>query len=126
MHQIHRDLKPENILVNKLGDIKLTDFGISKALDNTYGVCGSFVGTAIYMSPERIKGDKFSFPSDVWSLGIILYELATGHSLFSEFASPVMLYDYIVNTSEPTLGSEHGYSKNLTRFLSCWYIYELK
>merc|ERR1719282_1155433 len=50
---LHRDVKPENILHNNAGQVKLTDFGISKDLDSTVGVAATFVGTASYMSPER-------------------------------------------------------------------------
>ena len=48
-HQIHRDIKPENILMNSLGQVKLTDFGISKELEKTQGLCKTFVGTMTYM-----------------------------------------------------------------------------
>lgn len=75
---LHRDVKPENVLHNSLGQVKLTDFGISKDLTSTAGVAGSFVGTANYMSPERALGKDYSFRSDVWSAGIVVFELANG------------------------------------------------
>lgn len=121
MHQIHRDLKPDNILLNKLGEIKLTDFGISKAMESTFGLCGTFIGTSTYMSPERIQGQKYSFPSDVWSLGLILYEMATGQYPYPPKSSIVDLYDYIFNNPEPALPPDSGYSENMRNFLSCWY-----
>ena len=120
LHQIHRDLKPDNILLNRMGEIKLTDFGISKAMESTYGLCGTFIGTATYMSPERIQGTKYSFPSDVWSLGIILYELATGNYPYPLKASPLELYDYIVDTPEPTFAPGSAYGFEIRSFLSCW------
>ena len=121
LHQIHRDLKPENILLNSLGEIKLTDFGISKALQFTAGICSTFVGTVSYMSPERIEGTKYSFPSDVWSLGIILYELATGLYPYPLTKSPVILYEHIVHSQEPVLLPTQGYSPGLCNFLYSWY-----
>ncbi|KAJ7855605.1 Pkinase-domain-containing protein [Mycena olivaceomarginata] len=78
---IHRDIKPSNILCNSNGDIKLCDFGVSGELVNS--IANTFVGTSIYMSPERIQGAPYSVKSDVWSLGITLIELSVGQFPFS-------------------------------------------
>jgi serine/threonine protein kinase len=74
---IHRDLKPSNILLNSRGQVKLCDFGESIELVNT--LAKSLVGTTGYMAPERVRGRPYTIRSDVWSLGITLAELATGH-----------------------------------------------
>lgn len=74
---IHRDVKPSNILINTAGAVKLCDFGVSGELTNT--LANTFVGTRSYMSPERLSGDKYAIESDIWSLGLSLVELATGH-----------------------------------------------
>ncbi|KAF7344001.1 STE/STE7/MEK1 protein kinase [Mycena venus] len=78
---IHRDIKPSNILCNSNGDIKLCDFGVSGELINS--IANTFVGTSIYMSPERIQGATYSVKSDIWSLGITLIELSVGQFPFS-------------------------------------------
>ncbi|EGD72830.1 STE/STE7/MEK1 protein kinase [Salpingoeca rosetta] len=74
---MHRDIKPSNILVNSDGAVKLCDFGVSGELQGSLAY--SFVGTRSYMAPERLKGQKYTVTSDVWSLGLSLIELATGH-----------------------------------------------
>merc|ERR1719343_416807 len=80
---LHRDVKPENILHNADGQVKLTDFGISKDLNSTVGVAATFVGTASYMAPERALGKDYSYQSDIWSAGMVVYELATGRYPFA-------------------------------------------
>ena len=77
-HVMHRDIKPANILLNKNGAVKLADFGVSGIMENTRDGLMSFVGTMNYMSPERLKGDTYYAETDLWSLGIILVECATG------------------------------------------------
>ncbi|XP_077247920.1 mitogen-activated protein kinase kinase SIPKK-like [Tasmannia lanceolata] len=77
-HIIHRDLKPSNLLINHRGEVKITDFGVSAVLTSTSGQRDTFVGTYNYMSPERISGKTYGYKSDIWSLGILLLECATG------------------------------------------------
>jgi len=75
---LHRDLKPGNILINSAGVVKVADFGISRQMEGTVAVAATFTGTAIYMSPERMKGESYSFPADIWSVGLIGTECAVG------------------------------------------------
>lgn len=75
---IHRDLKPENILITENDHIKISDFGLVKTLeaDNKfYGNCTTYAGTLLYASPEQYNGKKYSFETDLYSLGIILFEM---------------------------------------------------
>lgn len=80
---VHRDIKPENLLVNSRGEVKVADFGILAELENTLALRKTFVGTAVYMSPERISGKSYSFSADVWSVGLSLVYCANGKSPFA-------------------------------------------
>nr|XP_016435594.1 PREDICTED: mitogen-activated protein kinase kinase 2-like isoform X1 [Nicotiana tabacum]XP_016435595.1 PREDICTED: mitogen-activated protein kinase kinase 2-like isoform X1 [Nicotiana tabacum]XP_016435597.1 PREDICTED: mitogen-activated protein kinase kinase 2-like isoform X1 [Nicotiana tabacum] len=82
-HIIHRDLKPSNLLINHRGDVKITDFGVSAVLASTSGHANTFVGTYNYMSPERISGGAYGYRSDIWSLGLVFLECATGQFPYS-------------------------------------------
>ncbi len=85
---IHRDLKPGNILVTAAGEVKLLDFGIAKALDTSayssdLSLPGTHLMTPEYASPEQLTGDPVTTASDVYSLGVVLFELLTGQRPFS-------------------------------------------
>src|ERR687895_90912 len=76
---IHRDVKPRNILITDSGDVKVTDFGIARAASSsTMTRTGSILGTAHYISPEQAMGEPVGPASDLYSLGIVLYEMLTG------------------------------------------------
>jgi serine/threonine-protein kinase len=77
---VHRDVKPQNVLLNGDGEPKVTDFGIARSLDVKQGVTqtGTVLGTSNYIAPEQASGDRVSSQSDVYSLGVVLFELLTG------------------------------------------------
>ena len=76
---VHRDLKPSNIFITNTHEVKLMDFGVAKILDNKANTqSGSMIGTLMYISPEQIKGNDADFRSDIYTLGISLYQAVTG------------------------------------------------
>jgi eukaryotic-like serine/threonine-protein kinase len=80
---VHRDIKPHNVLVDAEGRLKVTDFGIARAGTSQMTEAGSIIGTAQYLSPEQAKGAPVDQTSDLYSVGVVLYELLTGVVPFS-------------------------------------------
>src|SRR5512146_496519 len=80
---VHRDIKPHNVLVDGEGRLKVTDFGIARAGTSQMTEAGSIIGTAQYLSPEQAKGSPVDETSDLYSVGVVLYELLTGVVPFS-------------------------------------------
>jgi len=95
---VHRDVKPENIMILSNGDVKITDFGVAKLLDVTQTQSGVVLGTPNYMSPEQLIGQKVDGRSDLFSLGVVFYELLTGARPFQAKNIAEMLRLHIGHT----------------------------
>lgn len=79
---IHRDIKPDNIMITSRGEVKITDFGIVHVEEATFTPTGAMLGTPRYMSPEQVSGAKIDGRSDIYSVGILMYEILTGSPPF--------------------------------------------
>lgn len=98
---IHRDLKPENILFDARGEAYLGDFGIARIAETTSGNLtgtGGFIGTVAYASPEQCRGEELTPASDLYSLGVVLFEMVTGHLPFTGPTPLAIMHKHI---SEP-------------------------
>ena len=94
---VHRDIKPPNIMIQSNGDIKVADFGIARVMDSSKTTTGVILGTPSYMSPEQISAKKVDGRSDLFSLGVVFYELLTGERPFKGDSFAALMYS-IANT----------------------------
>jgi len=92
---VHRDIKPANIMILHNGLVKVTDFGIAKMMSMGMTQAGQILGTPNYMSPEQVKGRQIDGRSDIFSLGVILYELVTGEKPFGGQNITTVIYKII-------------------------------
>ncbi|MBW3537649.1 MAG: PASTA domain-containing protein, partial [Actinobacteria bacterium] len=105
---VHRDVKPGNVLIDNNGEVKVTDFGIARAVNTSENLTqpGSVMGTATYFSPEQAQGQRIDPRSDVYSLGVVLYELVTGSPPFAADSPVAVAYKHV--REDPVPPSRHN------------------
>ncbi len=122
---IHRDLKPNNIMINDDDELKIVDFGIaaaSQSSDTKLTKTGLLVGTPTYMSPEQVLGKDIDKRTDIYSLGTIMYEMATGRPPYSGSDSMSIMYQHVQGSAPPPIEK----NKNLPVELSDLIMYCMK
>src|SRR5262249_24657838 len=101
---IHRDVKPSNLIVHRdSGVLKVLDFGIARTQDSSMTLAGSIMGTPNYMSPEQVQGKVIDHRSDVFAVGVVLYELFAHRQAFSGDTPFLVLQEIVHSTPEPLL-----------------------
>ena len=101
---VHRDIKPSNLILTRQGVVKIIDFGLASFLEPaTVTQSGRIAGTAAYMSPEQAQGKRADARSDLWALGIVLYEMLTGRLPFHGENTPSLLYSIVHKPPTPAI-----------------------
>ena len=98
---VHRDIKPGNIRILKRGDIKVVDFGIAKVMDTSKTQAGVIIGSPNYMSPEQIEGQRVDGQTDLFSLGVLFFELLTGEKPFTGENITSLMHNIITQPPPP-------------------------
>ena len=115
---IHRDIKPENIMITDGGQLKILDFGVAKIADADVTQKGTLLGTISYMSPEQAAGETVDARSDLWSLGLVLYEMLTGRQPFNHEEISTMISTILLREPVPVSEIAENVPPELEKIIS--------